>query len=520
MKRIFSLSLAILIIAISLLTLTACSKKDNEFVAIEAQDLLKEDFGIAVKKGDAEMKQAVDEVINEWLEDGTMDKYLDYYKALHANPNEPPESNGLKTSWSFGDNGTITVYTESGFAPFEFLYGKDIVGVDIAIMSEVAERQGKKIEIKDGDFKAIPLNVQNHQGEAVGAAGLTIDDKRALIVDFSRVYYSSTIVIVSSKDDAYSKISKLGGLTVGVQDGTSGDLILRDVISSKGYTYVDSNNKEMKIQVDVDEIRGYKQYSLAFMDLKNGRIDAIVMDKLPAEAMLSLEEVGFFESFKNILTVDNLLNYLEGFRNTIIISTMATIVGVIIGALLATLNYVNKKTGKLKIISKIANVYITIVRGTPVVLQLMILYYVVFTGFNPIIVGALTFGFNSSAYVAEILRAGFESIDDGQREAGRSLGLSTWQTMFHIIIPQAIKRSLPSLFNEFITLVKETAIVGYVAIKDLSKVTDQIGGTTFNYIAPLIISAGIYLGIVMLLTLALRKIEKALAKSDRNGGAK
>ena len=268
------------------------------------------------------------------------------------------------------------------------------------------------------------------------------------------------------------------------------------------------------------EIRGYKQYSLAFMDLKNGRIDAIVMDKLPAESMLKLDDVSFFESFKRILTVDNLLNYLEGFKNTIIISTSAALIGVLIGTMLAMINYLSKKTGKLKVISKIAKVYITVVRGTPVVLQLMILYYVIFTGVNPIIVGALTFGLNSSAYVAEIIRAGFEAVDDGQREAGRSLGLSTWQTMRLIVIPQALKRSLPPLFNEFITLIKETAIVGYVAIKDLSKVTDQIGGTTFNYVAPLIISAAIYLGIVMLLTLALQKIEKRFAKSDRDGGAK
>ena len=230
--------------------------------------------------------------------------------------------------------------------------------------------------------------------------------------------------------------------------------------------------------------------------------------------------IEFIESFKKILTVDNLINYLEGLGYTIIISLSAAIIGVILGVMLAMINYLNKKTGKLKVLSKIANFYITIVRGTPVVLQLLLLYYVVFSGWEPLIVGSLTFGLNSSAYVAEITRAGFESVDDGQREAGRSLGLSTWQTMWHIIIPQAIKNALPPLFNEFITLIKETAIIGYVAIEDLSKVTDKIGGTTFNYIAPLILSAGIYLGIVMLLTLALRKIEKRLAKSDRNGGGK
>ena len=228
----------------------------------------------------------------------------------------------------------------------------------------------------------------------------------------------------------------------------------------------------------------------------------------------------FIKSFEKILTADNLMKYLHGLEKTIIISALAVVIGIVIGVILAMVNYLHKKTGKLKFFSVLANIYITIVRGTPVVLQLLLLYYVVFTSMEPILVGALTFGLNSSAYVAEIVRAGFESIDDGQREAGRSLGLSTGRTMWHIIIPQAIKNALPPLFNEFITLIKETAIVGYVAVEDLSKVTDQIGGTTFNYIAPLVLSASIYLGVVMLLTLALKKIEKKLSKSDRNGGKK
>jgi polar amino acid transport system permease protein/polar amino acid transport system substrate-binding protein len=151
----------------------------------------------------------------------------------------------------------------------------------------------------------------------------------------------------------------------------------------------------------------------------------------------------------------------------------------------------------------------------------MILYFVVFaTWDNGILIGAITFGINSSAYVAEIVRAGFESVDDGQREAGRSLGLSTWQTMRKIIIPQAVKNSLPPLFNEFITLIKETAIVGYVGIRDLGKIPGMIQSRTFEYLPPLIIAALLYLAVVMLLTFILRKIEKRLAKSDRNGGSK
>jgi polar amino acid transport system permease protein/polar amino acid transport system substrate-binding protein len=211
--------------------------------------------------------------------------------------------------------------------------------------------------------------------------------------------------------------------------------------------------------------------------------------------------------------------YLEGLGNTIIIALLATLIGTTIGVAFAMIKYVNKKSGKLNVLSKIVSLYITIIRGTPVVLQLMILYFIVFSGWdNGILIGAITFGLNSGAYVAEIARAGFESVDDGQMEAGRSLGMSTWQTMYHIIIPQALRNCLPPLFNEFITLVKETAIVGYVGIMDLGKIPGLVQSRTFDYLFPLIIAAVLYLIIVMILTKILHVIENHFAKADRTGG--
>lgn len=213
--------------------------------------------------------------------------------------------------------------------------------------------------------------------------------------------------------------------------------------------------------------------------------------------------------------------YLEGLGNTIIIALIATLIGTTIGVAFAMIKYINKKSGRLNILSKIVSVYITIIRGTPVVLQLMILYFIVFSGWdNGIMIGAITFGLNSGAYVAEIARAGFESVDDGQMEAGRSLGMSTWQTMYHIIIPQAVRNCLPPLFNEFITLVKETAIVGYVGIMDLGKIPGLVQSRTFDYLFPLIIAAVLYLAVVMVLTKILHVIEKRFAKSDRTSGGK
>lgn len=223
--------------------------------------------------------------------------------------------------------------------------------------------------------------------------------------------------------------------------------------------------------------------------------------------------------------------YLEGLGNTILIALMATVIGVVLGVLFAVVNYVNKKTGKLKPLSVISNIYITIVRGTPVVLQLMIMYFVVFVSWNfevtvgsvelfdsSLLIGAITFGLNSAAYVAEIARAGFEAVDDGQREAGRSLGLSNVQTMWYIIVPQAMRNSLPPLFNEFITLVKETAIIGYLGVYDLGKIPGLIQSRTFDYLPPLMIAAVMYLVVVMILTAILRVLEKKFAKSDRRRG--
>ena len=219
---------------------------------------------------------------------------------------------------------------------------------------------------------------------------------------------------------------------------------------------------------------------------------------------------------KAFLEQDRWKLYLEGLGNTIIIALVAALIGTLIGVVFAMVNYIHKKNGRLKILSAIANVYITIVRGTPVVLQLMILYFIVFSGWdNGIMIGAITFGLNSGAYVAEIARAGFESVDDGQMEAGRSLGLSTWQTMYHIVIPQALRNCLPPLFNEFITLVKETAIVGYVGIMDLGKIPGLVQSRTFDYLFPLLIAAVMYLAVVLVLTRILRVIEKHFAKADR-----
>lgn len=211
------------------------------------------------------------------------------------------------------------------------------------------------------------------------------------------------------------------------------------------------------------------------------------------------------------------LAYLDGLKVTLLISLMAIILGIAIGVVVAVVK-VSANNYKMRWLSAICNVYINIIRGTPLIVQLLIIYNLIFTSrnTNEIIVGAVCFGINSGAYVSEIIRAGIESIDRGQMEAGRTLGLNYMQTMRLIIVPQAIKNILPALGNEFITLIKETSVAGYIAVTDLLVAAQYVGSRTFDILPPLIIAAICYLIIVMGLTKLLAVFERRLARGDRH----
>jgi len=221
--------------------------------------------------------------------------------------------------------------------------------------------------------------------------------------------------------------------------------------------------------------------------------------------------------FNKAIIVDERYKFIiEGVKNTLLISLISVIIGILIGLIIAIVNAYNKETRKLKIISAICKIYVSVIRGTPVLLQLMIIYYVVFNdvrNISLIVVAALAFGINSGAYVSEIIRSGIESIDKGQMEAGRSLGLSYFQTLRFIILPQAIKNILPTLGNEFVTLIKETSVAGYIGVRDLTKASDIIASRTYNYFFPLIIAALIYLIIILCVTRILNILERRLKEN-------
>ncbi len=221
------------------------------------------------------------------------------------------------------------------------------------------------------------------------------------------------------------------------------------------------------------------------------------------------------DSFYQTIIYDNRYEYiLEGLFNTVIIALFAVIIGIVIGVIISLIrnNYDNNK--KMKIGNKISKAYVNIIRGTPVILQLMIIYYVIFksTNINIVIVAILAFGINSGAYVSEIIRAGINSVPKGQMEAGYALGLKYSKVMRHIVLPQAFRNILPALGNEFITLLKETSVGAYIGVIELTKASDIIASRTYDYFFPLIIIAIIYL----IMTLGLSKAVNALERRLNN----
>ena len=245
------------------------------------------------------------------------------------------------------------------------------------------------------------------------------------------------------------------------------------------------------------------------------------------EALLNFF-VGLWSDFYDcFIAYEYYLLYLKGLRNTVIIAVGACLLGLIIGIIVTCIRIAPKKLFIMRLLDKIVRLYVTVIRGTPVVLQLFICYFVLLksirsVGFfgikdtEGIFVAILTFGINSGAYMAEILRGGINAVDYGQTEAGRSLGLSWTKTFVKIVLPQAMKSAIPTVFNEFITLIKETSVAGYVGIIDLTKIQKYVTTQNMKMYMPLFIIAAIYLILVLGLQQVQRLREKRLDRGERN----
>ena len=226
------------------------------------------------------------------------------------------------------------------------------------------------------------------------------------------------------------------------------------------------------------------------------------------------------ENFINIFIHQNgYTRVLEGLRNTLIIAVVGLIIGILIGTVIATVRVIPKYKLLPRILNGICGFYVSMFRGTPIVVQLLVFYYVLLPlmgmRVSGLQVSVLVFGLNSGAYISEIMRSGILSVDTGQMEAGRAVGLGYWTTMLRIVIPQAVKNILPTLGNEFITLVKETSVVSFVGTADLYLAFNLIGSNSYEFMGPYLVMAIIYILLVLIISLGIKIMERSLRKSDR-----
>ena len=321
--------------------------------------------------------------------------------------------------------------------------------------------------------------------------------------------------------------------------GKNGTLKVGTNASFKPYEYYDSN----KITgLDMDMMQAVCDELDMKLEIEDMEFDSIIAAGMTVTKD-RLKNVDFTDSYttaKQVIIVkdynaaikaqslsqrihdnfvsDHRYNYLiKGFSNTIVITIFAVLMGIILGAIIALIRTTHDNNGTLPIPNLICKIYLTVVRGTPAMVQLLIFYYIILVSVNSkILVAIIAFGLNSAAYVAEVIRSGINSIDKGQFEAGRSLGLNYRQTMTSIVLPQAFKNALPALCNEFISLIKETSISGYIAIVDLTKAGDIIRSNTYDAFLPLITVAIIYLVIVIALTSVANALERRLRANERH----
>lgn len=221
--------------------------------------------------------------------------------------------------------------------------------------------------------------------------------------------------------------------------------------------------------------------------------------------------------FRYFIEYENYKIVLIGLRNTLVIAICGLLIGIVVGSVVAAFKVAGTRSRIAKAVSYVGDAYTGIFRGTPIIVQLIVFHYVILrgSGINPLLEAVLVFGLNSGAYVAEIMRGGILSVDVGQLEAGRTLGLSYGTTMLRVVIPQAIKNVVPTLGNELIALTKDTSVAGYVATMDLNAAFTAIAGATYDYLVPYLFLALIYLVLVIIFTVIIRFVERRMRKSER-----
>ena len=372
-------------------------------------EYVKEDYAMAVQKGNTELLGKLNEAIAALQENGTLKTIIDFYIDHSGEGYTSPK--GIKHP-----NGELVMATNAEFPPYEYYDdNNEIVGIDADLAKAIGDYLGYEVTISDMKFDSIITSVATGKAQ-FGMAGLTVTEERQQSIDFTNPYYTGKQVVIVRK-------------SAGAQKET-------------------------------------------------------IIDRFK----------------RNFLQAGRWKMLLSGLGVTLLITFFSTIFGILIGFLVAIIRSTHDKTGSLRVLNIIAQIYTTVIRGTPTVVQLLIIYYVVFASVNipKVVVAVIAFSMNSGAYISEIIRSGIMSIDEGQFEAGRSLGFNYARTMHYFILPQAFKNVVPALGNEFITLLKETSISGYIAINDLTKIGDVIRSRTYDAFMPLVTVALVYLLLVFI----------------------
>ena len=474
---------------------------------------------------------------------------------------------------------TLTMATEATFPPYEFLRGQEVVGIDVEISKAVAQKLGREFRVENMDFDSVIPAVISGKAN-LAASGITITEDRKKNVDFSVPYVKTGIVVIYKKSNPFKDKDQLKGKKIGVQGGTTSETFVLEQLKqeperSKSPAEAVAALKSGRVEFVIADIDPAKncvkgEEKLALSDFLSSEEYAIAVAKGQPELLAAINETiaavkadGRLEKWvadytvesdklKEVMTVsesassNGLVAWLsvkwdalrddfhlcflkkaadgssrgmylvKGLGITLEVALSAIVFGLLLGFLIAVIRSSHDKYGYFPVMNALAKVYLTVIRGTPMVVQLLICYFIILKSLDKVFVAILAFGINSGAYQAEIMRAGIMSIDPGQMEAGRALGLSYWRTMLKVILPQAIRNVLPALGNEFIVLMKDTSIVGYIALIDLAKGGDIIRSQTYSVYTPYLTVAAIYLVLVMTMTWLLGMLERHLRNTGAN----
>lgn len=510
-----------ILVLVCTLSMAACGTNSSNTGDIETAkvieiDLTSEQYAFGVDKTQPELLKDTNAFIKRIKEDGTLDEICDKY--FGSGTPEPVVSAELDES-----KDQLVVATNAAFEPFEYTEGDQYYGIDMEIAAMLAEELEKELVIQNMDFDAVCLSVGQQKCD-IAMAGLTVNEERKAYVTFTESYYeASQRLIVPSGDESFDDCETAEDVTailnqlteldiIGVQTGTTGQFYVEGD-ADWGFDGLPATCVP------------YKSGALAVQDMINGNTKYVIIDAAPATSitqaigeMQGLEQK--IERFKEIFIEQNgYVKVLEGLKNTLLIAITGLIVGIIIGTIIATARVLPKYKLFPRILNGICGFYVSLFRGTPIVVQLLVFYYVLLpligVRINGIQVSMLVFGLNSGAYISEIMRSGIQSVDAGQMEAGRAVGLSFGTSMLKIVIPQAVKNILPTLGNEFISLIKETSVVSFVGAADLYVAFNYIGTNSYEFMVPYIVMAMIYIVLVLVISLLIKLMERSLKKSDR-----